>query len=451
MNSLDITILVVLIYFLSLIIISYFDNKKHDAQSFIIGNRQVGLIPLISSISASFRDAGGVVLWVGSGFVMGYGLSGFIFGSILGLVLLSFVAPTIRKHSLKHNYITTGEMLKLRIGNKTAKTSSLLTLVTMVGITSSQFFVLGSTFASILGIPTYVAISSTAIVIGIYLYLGGFSTIVKTDILQFVIICLFIIVIFFIPVKTQDLLNFKTIFFDKTTTITLFVWGIITPFCYLDFYQKIFAAKNNKVLKKGLPLAGPFIFIMTISLVFLGMAAKNLIPPNTQMDVVVLALLKDNILPNWITIFLSVSIICMIMSTVDTFSYVFSSTLLEDFKKIDIKKDKQRYIKYSRIAITFMLILSSCIAISINDFVKYLFGIFALFTALGPVLFFASTGKLPKNKNLDTTLSIGLIVATVVFVFLVVTTKLDYLPLNLIPFAISLVFLVLGFFIFKNK
>ncbi|MCP4354125.1 MAG: hypothetical protein GY793_00565 [Proteobacteria bacterium] len=450
MDITQITIAVVVAYFALLIAVSYKSSRKKDEQAFIIGNRQVGVIPLVASMAAGFRDASGAAIWVGTGFAIGYGYLGFVFGVMISSIILGLVAPTMRKHSKKHNYITVGEMLKTRLGSKTAMSVSVLTLILMAAMTSGQFYVLGNTMAAILEVSAIGAMAVTALVIGIYLYMGGFSTVVKTDVVQFCIIVAFIVVVFFIPLKMEDVLAFETIVSDKLTALTLFGFGLIMPFCFMDFYQKIFAAKDDATVKKGIPLVGPFVLIMTISLIFLGMSAKNFLPSDTVMDTVMFEILKVDAFPSWIIMFLSLSIIAMTMSTIDTYSYVFSSTLLEDFKKVDIEKDKKKYVKYSRIAMIVLLAASVLIASGIENFVQYIFGTGALIAVLGPMFLGAGVGLFPKSKKMDMLVTSSVVISTVVFFVLMITTQYAFLPLTLVPFAVNTVLVGISWLICRK-
>ena len=55
------------LYFVFMIVVGFNFGKNKSRESFIIANRQVGPIPVISSLAASFRDGSGIVIWIGFG------------------------------------------------------------------------------------------------------------------------------------------------------------------------------------------------------------------------------------------------------------------------------------------------------------------------------------------------------------------------------------------------
>jgi len=288
-------------------------------------------------------------------------------------------------------------------------------------------------------------------VLFVFTYILEGSTVIKTDVIQTVVILALMATVFFIPLKSEDVLEFNTFFTGGSMIFTMFILGMIMPFCSADYYQKIFAAKDIKTVRLGIPLVGPLSFVMTVSLVFFGMSAKNFLPSDTIMDNVIFDIFKTGILSSWILVVLTLVIISMAMSTIDSQSYVFSSTLLEDFKKIDIVKEKKKYIKYSRVAVAFLLAMSIVISLHVENFIQYLFSIASLSAITCPVFVGASMGLFPSNDKMDKMIALSLLISTTVFFVLLIVTKYSSFPLTLIPVAVSFALVGIAWFICREK
>ena len=392
------------LYFSLLLLIGFFSTKNQTHEGFVIGNRNVGLIPTIGSLAAGFRDGGGIVIWVGLGFTIGYSGFWIVAGLFCGLGILSYFGPKVRELAIKKNYITVGQMLTDVIGSKTSKSISSIILLLSALIISIQLYVSGNLISNILGYPPCVGIIVVAIVIAFYLYAGGYSSVVKTDFIQFFVMLSFIAIPFFLPPAKTDIMNVKQLFAFGENDLAFFGIGFFLILAGADVWQRIFSAKSKRVIRLGFPLVAPFLLALTLSLIFLGMGMKPYLG-NLEAGEVFFSIFSSQISP-YILMYIAVVSIAITMSTLDTYTYLFSSTILEDFSKLNIQKDREKYIRLSRWIMSGVLALMSLTAIYISDFIQFAFGAYAVAYSFAPIFVFAGMGWFKKSKRLDNILTI---------------------------------------------
>ena len=147
---------------------------------------------------------------------------------------------------------------------------------------------------------------------------------------------------------------------NYTGGLTFFIAVAATNLFHQGNWQRVFAAKNNVVLKKSLI----FSFIIIIPIVFfmgitgiLAVSINDKVNPDLAFFYV---LLKDK------TVFLSVVItiaaISLTISTVDTLVNAISSIIVVDGKKIYLNSNQKNYLKLSKIFVIILSIISFVIA-----------------------------------------------------------------------------------------
>ena len=207
----------------------------------------------------------------------------------------------------------------------------------------------------------------------IYTLYGGLRASILTDTLQFFIVLILLFVslyslfslnseyVFFEIVKTNSshLLSSKYIP-NYTAGLTFFIAVAATNLFHQGNLQRIFAAKNNEVLKKSLL----FSFIIIIPIVFfMGVSGIIAISIDSKVnpDLAFFSiLLKDNIeILSVVIIILAVS---LTVSTVDTLVNAISSIVVVDGNKIFSKYNQSSFFVLSKIIIVFLASISLIIA-----------------------------------------------------------------------------------------
>lgn len=342
-------------------------------------------------------------------------------------------------------------MVKDFIGVKTEKVSALVIIVSVFLLIALQFFVLGNFIHTLFNFSKVASVLISCGVVASYLLLGGYKTIVKTDILQFFIMLLVIPLLFFTPLKAENALNFASIYQGQTflNFFLMALFGFILSIAMGDFWQRIFSASSEKTAKNGILACILSYLIMTIPMTLLGISAQGVLTSETISDNALFTILNNPYYPKFMASFLSLILISTVMSTIDTFTYLVSSTIIKDFSQKNL--NKTQYVKKSRVILFLLLILSAIISFYIESVIAYLFAITGMFTILAPLFFLVGSGLIKTtSKKLDLMFSSSLLISLLAGVYFMINGFLfTSMTASLILPAISTVLIICSLFIFK--
>ena len=191
------TLGVLLAYFAMLIVVNWRAKAKDGhSDNYAIGGRDVGYVATTGSLAAGIRDGAGLVLWVSFGYTSGYGGLWLFISIFTAFVMIALFGPRARAISIKQGYLTINQMLRDDIGHYTEKLVTIMMLVGALLFMAIQIYVAGNFFATLLDQPAWVGMISIALVVGFYLFAGGYSAVVRTDTIQFFLIISLIIILF---------------------------------------------------------------------------------------------------------------------------------------------------------------------------------------------------------------------------------------------------------------
>lgn len=96
------------LYLAAMLAVGYFSGRDHHYDGFVIGHRNVGLIPTAASLGAGFRDVAFIWFWFSLSYVYGYAPYLIFLAFIPGAFLIYFVGAKIRHLAKERNYISPG-------------------------------------------------------------------------------------------------------------------------------------------------------------------------------------------------------------------------------------------------------------------------------------------------------------------------------------------------------
>lgn len=431
----------VTLYVLALIYVGFHSAKGQTSEGFVIGSRSVGVIPTMGSLAASFRDGMGAVFWTGIAYTYGYGGLWLIYGVIVGLTFLAIVGPKVRDYAEERDFVTIGDFLKNKLGGACEKIVSLFIVVKSFLFVSIQLYVVGLICANVFGVEDYIGIIGSAIVIFMYLYFGGYTSVVKTDALQFFMIIGLVLVPFFIQPDMDAVMDFTSYAsMGWESSLGLFIIGIFYVVAGADVWQRIFSAKNKKTIQIAFPMAGVFLMVMTLTLIAIGYGLMGVMPSDISPDQVLFSLFSDLSVANpYVIAFLGVTIMAVSMSTLDTEAYVFTSSFVRNFLPEKYSVDRKQYIQFSRGLIGFLLAGTAIVSMAVTDVIQFLFDAVSLVYVIAPLLVAAIFGWAKPIPKQDMYLTASLIVAASVHVYLFLNEGFVNLLYNCIPLGVSVV------------
>ncbi|MBW1298744.1 sodium:solute symporter family transporter [Aquimarina litoralis] len=319
-------------YCILIIGISIYLSRSSTKEDFLIGGRNRSGWAILFSKFAGAIGVSTLITYTGYAYKFGWGLFAMSIGSVIGYLLFAFwAAPKIKGLSLKGNFYTQGDLPAFVTNNTT--TSLITNIITVV----VQFFWIllslagGAKVIEYFGLFSYdISLIITASVVLIYVLFSGFKAVIITDIIQAVIIIIFLCLLLF---NMFDLNDFTTIISTKPSEsvqigsiLGLTLYGGLSVFGLADRYQLCYAAKDIKSLKKGLGLAIiPVLFIaFLLLLVGLYVYQQN---AGLDPDMVFIYAMQNLVSTSWLPILL-VLFFAGLMSTADTSVFAVSSHLI---------------------------------------------------------------------------------------------------------------------------
>ena len=358
-----IILLLIAFFFLINIGIGLFLSRKKDVESFFIANRNLGLFQSVMTINGTF--IGAMTLLVYTAFVFTFGISAlWIFvGYAIGFFIFSFFAVYLKRYSKDKQFYTITDYFKDRFGKKVASIVILVISIWYFGTLSAQFIGGGAVLSTLTGFSFQFSAILMCMVIVTYLLLGGFQSVVKTDVFQFLFFFIIILVLAFsfqrdINVSMDHLNVFNA---GIVNIVAFLLYGIMAPFATQDFWQRIFAMKDEKTVKRTFVISAGTVLIIAVCLTYIGLIARTIYGTSISENVAALYSFTQMVPPILVG-FVAVAFFAAILSTIDTFLFLLAVNVTNDILEIPTSNAKKRLF-FLRVSILVIGILSLCLAL----------------------------------------------------------------------------------------
>ena len=429
MNSLNIigqSTAIILIIALSLLFIFvgiYYSKKFKGLDNYLIANRSIGTLSLTTSLVASALGAwilfgpSSAATWGGIGAVIGYSL-----GTAFPLFILIYLGEKFRKSYPKGKTII--EIVRLRFGSNLYKLILIFSIfymtIFLIAEVTAVAFLIKYISGTELWITAFIVIACSLI----YTLYGGLRASLITDNIQFfVFVALLIICLLSITSMEANNYSFEIIKKSKpnllsasyipnyTAGLTFFIAVAATNLFHQGNWQRVYAAKNYKVLKKSLIISFAIIIPIVFFMGFSGLVAVSQ-NPNVIPDLAFFSLLlKENLVV--FSIVVIVLAISLTISSIDTLINAISSLIIVDLDRIIKLKNNHKSI--SKQIVIFLSIIAFFVA-SKGFSILYLFLIADLFCCAAVLsVFYTFYSKSHDEKNAYVSIIVGLIAGLLFF------------------------------------
>ena len=415
-----------LIIIISLVFVIFgvlYSKKYQGLENYLVANRSIGVFSLTTSLVASALGAwilfgpASAATWGGIGAVIGYAL-----GTAFPLFILIFLGEKFRKLYPKGKTLI--EVVRLRFGTKLFKLILFLTIFYMFIFLIAEVTAVSILVNYISGTTLWITALIVIVSSLIYTLYGGLRASIFTDNIQFIIILILLLISFinlisfnfnefnfeFIKQNKPDLLSFDYLP-NFTAGLTFFIAVAATNLFHQGNWQRVYAAQNNKVLKKSLIVSFLIIIPIVFFMGFSGLVAVS-INSTVVPDLAFFSLLlkEQTLMLSVIVIVLAIS---LTISSIDTLINAISSLIVVDGSKIlNFKAD---YLKLSKYFIICLSIIAFAIA-SKGLSILYLFLLADLLCCAAVLtVFYSFYDKKLNEKNAYLSILIGLFVGLILF------------------------------------
>lgn len=382
MSILD--ILGIAFVFLAVLYIGWRATKQtKTTEDFLMANRSLGKIQAGFSMAAT--DIGGNAVVGAVAYAYGCGLGGawYNWGAVVPMFLLAiFLAKRLRNSSVS----SVPELLGARY-NSAARLIAVIAHILAIGATLGiQFTVAASAVSTISGLDYTLCLVVTVVVVVAYTIGGGLLAVVNTDVFQFVVICLAIVLI--IPCSLSAAGGMDELiqkvpagYFD------IFSQGFLAPMSlgllYMFDYatnqhilQRVFAAKDSSTARFAFGFSSAVYVIFGLAVAFIGVIAYALYP-NLDNPSNAYALIVKDILPPGISGIALGGLFAAAMSTADSKIMAASQLFINDIYEPYICKgkvtDDKKVLSTSRIVTLLICVLGIGVSLVSDSIVQMMY------------------------------------------------------------------------------
>jgi SSS family solute:Na+ symporter len=325
MNSINIAIidkLLILLYLISVLLIGflYSRNQRKNDENFLLAGRRLSLPAFTATLVSTWY---GGILGIGE-FTYFYGLLNWVTQALpyylFAILFAVFIAPKVRKSNL----YTIPDQLYQHYGKPAGLIGSV--------------FIFFLVFSSIFGIPFWFAVSISILFSTVYVFFGGFKSVVKTDIIQFILmfsgLAVLVITLFTkfggVSFLKDNLPASHLQFSGGQSAQYIVVWFFIALWTFVDpgFYQRCYAARTPMVAQRGILISILFWVVFDFFTTVAGLYARALF--RDIPGLMAFPLLGVTILPPLLSGLFFISLMATIMSTLDSNSFIAAVTFGRD-------------------------------------------------------------------------------------------------------------------------
>ncbi len=384
--------LLIICYFLVVLGLGFSKRSKSGAESFLFAGRTLTIPALVATLVSTWY---GGILEIGrftyeNGIVTWFIFS--LFYYIAALMFARYIVPQI----IKLNKPTIPSLFLHKYGKISSGIA--ITCIILMASPAPYLKIFSDLMNFVWGISPITSLLIAVIVSMSYASIGGFSSVVRTDKLQFILMFtgfLVLLITCYISYGGAEFIASNTPMYTFSipgnfSWSFIFTWGFIALITIIDpgFYQRTFAGQSTKVVQKSIYISIIFWFLFDLMTITAGLYALAILPDNIAGSPYLE--LSKAILPPILQGVFVVSLFAIVMSTIDSFSFISAFTIGRD---LPLVLPSLKQFKSVRLSINIGLLITALIAIILALYfthaidIWYVVGSFTVPTLLIPLIF----------------------------------------------------------------
>jgi len=317
---------VFLLYGVAIISMSVWFRRHRTGDEYLMANREASAF-LVGAALFTLVGGGELVAMPALGYTYGASAIALFLGYALGFAFLGIISSRIRVRLSEHLHLSLPDYVHVYFGRFAGTLTFLISFAAFSALLLIQFTAGGQILNSLSSISYTRAVLLTAVIATTYLFIGGFRTVLATDVVQGFARLLLVPLIAFVAAKG---LGHATIIrpvesLPLATWISLTVTGFFTAASSADVWQRIYAAKSDQAARRGLFGGGVMLLVFGGFLVSLGIVARQSAAITSPDSAFTQTL--SQLLPFWAVLLAVVFVLSTIMSTADTELFLLSGML----------------------------------------------------------------------------------------------------------------------------
>jgi SSS family transporter len=353
-------------------------RRTRGVADYFVGGRGMGGVAIGISFYATFASTNSYIGHAGKGYAYGAPwllMAGFLV--VFAYLSWLFVAPKLRRFTADWESVTLPDFFAMRFGSRYVRIAAAAVIVFASLLYLIAIFKGGGNLLEVfLGVPYVAALGVTLVIVMIYTSVGGFVSVVRTDVIQGLLMVVGAVLIFTFVTRAAGGVD---VVFTAPETQSLFAWDAGTPFAVLlgialagslkllvDPRQlsRFYALKDEAGVRRGLWVALGGIVVIQLCLFPVGIYAHLILDGVTDTDLIVPTLVNDaQVFPPLVGDFLIVAILAAAMSSLDSVLLVAASVVTRDIIAELGTVSAARQVQLTRWGVVGFAVLAAAIAI----------------------------------------------------------------------------------------
>jgi SSS family solute:Na+ symporter len=373
-------------------IYAYRRKKTDTCDGFFVADRRGSTLFIVGSLCATIIGASVTLGMAGLGYSLGLPGAWWLLAGSVGLFILAFFfARKVRGFGL----YTLPEMLEKQYSSKAAGvTASILIAVSWLAIIAAQIIAAGKILSILLpNVDASLVMVVSAVVLTLYTFLGGQYSVIRTDLVQFGIIVVGVIVCLGLVLRDVGGIgvlhtSLPSKYFSFPTNVS-FTWPnlvtllILTGSTYVvgpDMYSRLFCARDEKVARKSAFSAALIAIPVAFIIIFIGIGAKYLFP-DIASEQAFPTVIKE-VLPIGVSGLVIAALLAAMMSSADT-CLITTSTIftLDIYKRVFPRMSERKTLLVAKLAVLVTGAITLAIALRLNGIISSLLLAYTVFTS----------------------------------------------------------------------
>ena len=385
-------------YFALLFVIGYIVKKQvHGLNDYFLAGRRLTLPIFVATLVSTWY---GGLLGVGE-LSFSYGLVNWLTQGFFWYLVYLFFAFFLANRIRKSNFYTIPDQLEHFYDKKSRFIGAIFNFLMVTP--AAYILSLGLIFNVLFGWELWISILTVTVIMIFYTVRGGFLGVIYTDFIQFLLMMVGVAMIVPLAVQTYGGFDFLTanlpeshlILTGTWTTQMILVWGFLAFWTLADpgFYQRCYAAKDDKIPKKGILISIGFWVLFDVCTTFTGMyaaAASNAGIITVSDPLYAYLIIAGDLLPPILLGVFLTGLIATIMSTVDSFTFLGAMNISHDLYKNIFKKDAtdKQVINVTKIGIVITAAFGAILALYFDSIVNmwYTIGTIGISALIVPLM-----------------------------------------------------------------
>ncbi|MDR5790298.1 hypothetical protein P9281_27510 [Caballeronia sp. LP003] len=357
------TIVTILGYGVVVLLIALSTRRHTDADEFLMGSRRASAV-LIGGALFTLVGGGELIALTALAYTNGYSALALFLGYALGFIYLASISKRIRAVPQSQRFLSLPDYMHNRFGTVAGHLVFVVSFAAFFAMLLIQFTAGGQLLSPLLHISYTGCVLIAAGIAATYLFIGGFKTVLATDVLQGIARILLLPVIIFAVARGTNHAVDTTIRTSEPLPISVWFSLTITGFfasaASSDVWQRIYAARSDRSASRGFLFGAVCIMLFGWFLVKLGILARTAGITQDADSAFVSSLSVG--LPVWAQYFAVVLVLSTILGTADTEIFLLSGMLGREVSRVSGARTidavyREQSIKRSR---AFVVLISVC-------------------------------------------------------------------------------------------